>query len=113
MANITIDGTEFDVILNHNIANVTTVPQSGFINSPIELQSNIWNIDAKELEYNIRLTSAEFYSLIQKFLNHTIVILYDSKKDISLNVWISNISERWEISSNKCWIVNIQFTVIT
>jgi hypothetical protein len=110
MAYIIIDNLTFDIVLSPKFLDVTTVAESGFINSPIELQSEIWNRNALESEYTIRCTHAEFWSLIQKFLAHSIVELFDSKKNIMSDVWIIDISEIYEISSDKYWLVTLSIT---
>ena len=109
MTTITIGSNSFDV-LDVFVVESNVVAISDWINTDIELQTNIWRKSPFEISYLIRMTSAEKWVLDQLLFGVVSTTLTDTIYSIVAESYVINsISAKWEghINSTKPWALEI------
>jgi hypothetical protein len=109
MVYITIDGNRVSLINDMSISEVTTIAKEDFNNYDEELLNNeIWNKDAKEIEYIVSVSHAQLWILYQKYLKHTIITVGDPTYGKSIMSFITYISENYNFNNFETpWTVTL------
>lgn len=104
----------YNAVLNQHEDEITQVAESGFINqSTVSFQTGIWNTEPKDVEYLLRLNSAEKWVIDQMLLASSIITLIDANRSYNGSAWINNVSYSWNmIDSTKIWELTINLTFV-
>jgi len=110
MAYILLDSLyQFNAITNADKKDTTNIVESGWVNSPVELQYDIWSKDAPTYEYTIKCTNDERWILDNYLMGHIQILLFDSKRNHYVEVWLESIKEEWTFEKDTPWILSVTF----
>lgn len=115
MVSITLDGSDYDHILDVTFTESEAVSLPEWINDATpDLDTDIWNRKPLIVKYILRVTNAEKWTLDQILAGHAIIKLTDNTYGISnQDVWMTDIDVTWagDINWANPWEIEITLVV--
>jgi hypothetical protein len=114
MAQITLNGVDYNFVLRTDITKRSQVMLPKYINQPPEIDTNVWSKRATVVTYEMRVTDAQKWLLDQLLEGHTTVVLVDGTYEFNDNVWLRSIDAKYARDENDTyrWRLTIELIII-
>jgi hypothetical protein len=114
MAQITLNGVDYNFVLRTDITKRSQVMLPKYINQPPEIDTNVWSKRATVVTYEMRVTDAQKWVLDQLLEGHTTVVLVDNTYEFNDNVWLRSIDAKYARDENDTypWRLTIELIII-
>ena len=119
MANITLDGNDYDHVIDVGFTETNTVALPEWINDETpDINADIWNLEPLKIIYTLRVTQAEKWVLDQVLTGHSSIKLTDATYGITDDdVFMIGLKAEWIGLVNSAgvtipWKVTIELIVV-